>query len=322
MTPPDDLLSSPITRRTALQLGLTAALGGATLATVSRVRPYQRLKGVDLIDSAGAAPADVGQWTDPIPGPEAVIAIHAVLLRTGWVLMVEGNTAYVWDPVSGAHQRVDPPNDLFCAGQTHLPDGTVLFVGGYLGPQGENLGPPWNHTFDPVSLTWTRRANSRHGRWYPSVTCLPNGKALITAGTDEQTNYNTDIDLYSGGKLKTIGSRLLHFYPLQHVVPSGKVVTVAPDLVGTTYQVNPAKGTTTALSTSGVARAYAAGILLPGRPSGSTRMMIIGGANHVRDTAGTYTEPHDSTQVFDAAHPAADGNRVLPSPNHASSPTS
>ncbi|HEV3364219.1 MAG TPA: hypothetical protein VG795_08780, partial [Acidimicrobiia bacterium] len=252
-------------------MGLATALSAPAITRSGRVLPSE-LQGVDLINSVVGSPEEVGEWAAPIPGPEPVVAVHMVLLRTGAVLMVEGKTAYVWDPVEGAHQRVDPPKDLFCAGQAHLTDGTVLFVGGYLGPQGENLGPRWNHTFDPIGLTWTRRADSRRGRWYPSTTRLPNGKVLVTGGTDEQTNPNTDVDLYSGGKMTKIGSRNMEFYPLQQVVSTGKVVAMAPDAPGSTYIINPAKRTIKAVPACGVSRAYACGVLLPGGPSGSTKM--------------------------------------------------
>jgi hypothetical protein len=304
--PADHPHGSPhISRRTALRIGITAALVGPTIARVARVQPYERLKGLDLVASTAASPSEVGQWTAPIPGPEPVIAVHAVLLRTGAVLMVEGKTAYVWNPITGEHKRVDPPKDLFCAGQAHLANGTVLFVGGYLGPQGENLGPRWNHTFDPVNLTWTKRVNSRRGRWYPTTTRLPNGKVLITGGTGEDTEYNTDVDLYSSNTLTKIGSRLMEFYPLQQVVKTGRVLAMAPDIPGSTYSINVSERTFKVLPAAGVSRAYAAGVLLPAGPSGSTKMMVIGGANHVLDGNGVYTEPHASVQVFDAANPTA-----------------
>jgi hypothetical protein len=156
-----------------------------------------------------------------------------------------------------------------------------------------------------VALTWKRRANSRRGRWYPSTTRLPNGKVLITGGTDEDTNVNTDIELYSSGSLAKIGSRLLEFYPLQQLLRNGKVLAMAPDLVGSSYLINASTGTSTQVASAGVARAYASGVLLPGGYAGSNRMMIIGGANHVRDAVGTYIEPHASTQIFDGALPGA-----------------
>ena len=303
--------SSHISRRTALRIGIGAALTAPALGR--RVQRYERLAGLDLIDAI-ASPSEVGQWTAPIPGPEPVIAVHAVLLHTGSVLMVEGKTAYVWNPVTGAHRRVDPPKDLFCSGHAHLANGTVYFSGGYLGPQGPNLGPRWNFTFDPIANTWTRRPDSRLGRWYPTTTRLPNGKVLITGGTDENTNQNTDVDLYSSGTLTKIASRLMEFYPLSQVLSTGKVLAMAPDNIGSTYSINVSEKKITPLKPSGVARAYASCVLLPGGPSGSKKMMIIGGANHVTNEFGVYIQPHASTQVFDAAVPSAGWQPLAPMP--------
>jgi hypothetical protein len=81
------------------------------------------------------------------------------------------------------------------------------------------------------------------------------------------------------------------------------VLAIAPDTPGSTYTINASKGTFASMPASGVTRAYAAGVLLPGGPSGSTRMMIVGGADHIRDANGVYSQPHASAQVLDAARP-------------------
>ena len=302
-----------ISRRTVLRAGIAAALSGPAIARVTRVREYERLPGLDLINTA-LSPSEVGQWTPTLPGPQPVVAVHAILLHTGSVLVVEGKTAYVWDPVSGANRRVDPPRDLFCAGHCHLKDGKVLFIGGYLGPQGANLGPRWNHTFDPITLTWTRRTDSRRGRWYPSTTLLHNGKVLITGGTDENTLFNTDIDIYSSGTLTKIGSRSMEYYPLQHVMKSGKVLSIIPDNPGTTYFINTGTSSIKQMASSGVERAYAASVLLPAGTSGSNKMMIFGGAVHLLNENNVYSRPHASTQMFDASNPSAGWRFMAPMP--------
>jgi hypothetical protein len=115
-----------------------------------------------LSASAAAPPAALtdaaanGLW-----GPLRQIpstAIHGVLMPTGKVLYfsqpkypqeteADGGTAHVWDPATGATRAVPPPvvhydgrrdplpdapANLWCAGQTLLPDGRVLVVGGNL----------------------------------------------------------------------------------------------------------------------------------------------------------------------------------------------
>ena len=284
-----------LSRRDILRFGAVAAVSAPLLTGTARARPRGGPETQAAIPAATARPEETGQWTPAIPGPEAVVGIHAALLHTGDVLLVESTTAYVWNPHTGRHRRVDPPRDLFCAGHTILDDGDVLFVGGHTGGAA-NEGPPWNHTFRPSTGAWTRREDSRRGRWYPTVTALPDGSCLVTGGTDEQRELNTDVEVYRNGKLARRGEQLLHFYPLQHVIRDGRVLAVSTDLTGTTYLMDTSTFSFDPVGEMGVARAYAASVLLPGGPDGSTRVMMIGGRTH----AG---EPHATTQVFDGARP-------------------
>jgi len=66
----------------------------------------------------------VGQWGSPISWPSSAVAIHANLLPDGRVL-TWGRTVHqpvLWDPVGGGFSGVSEPVDLFCSGQTLLPD--------------------------------------------------------------------------------------------------------------------------------------------------------------------------------------------------------
>ncbi len=147
-------------------------------------------------------PAQVGRWGPPRTVPS--VAVHAVLLPTGNLLFAKSNSnAYVYDPVTGDGHRVDPPSNLFCAGQVALADGRILFVGGQLDwTGGDNffgLNQIW--IFDPVAETWTRQVDMRHGRWYPTATRLPDGRVLITSGWDETgtQTMNRDVEIFTPG---------------------------------------------------------------------------------------------------------------------------
>jgi hypothetical protein len=307
MTPEGLEEGSRLSRRAALRLGAAVAFGGPLVAEAIRLGLGNEAQAQAMTTSLTTAlPHDVGLWSAPIPGPEPVIAVHASLLHTGEVLMVEGTTAYVWDPETGEHQRVDPPDDLFCSGHTILADGDVLFVGGHIPPE-ENQGAVWNYTFRPSTGTWTRRQDSRKGRWYPSATLLPDGRCVITGGTDQVKHFNDDIDVYENGTLTNQGEHNLEFYPLQHVLPDAGVLAVAPDQVGSTYLLDTSAFSFRAVGTMGMERGYPACVLLPGGPQGSTRVMVIGGWTHSRI-------PHDSTQVFDAATPDVGWQRRAPMP--------
>ncbi|MEV6047658.1 kelch motif-containing protein [Streptomyces xanthochromogenes] len=87
--------------------------------------------------------AERGHWDlMAMPARYQLNSIHAVLLRTGKVLLIagsgnsvkqfEGGTfkSTLWDPAKNTFKKIDTPKDMFCAGHTQLPDGKVLIAGG------------------------------------------------------------------------------------------------------------------------------------------------------------------------------------------------
>ena len=171
-----------------------------------------RVAGAEL-GPLGSSQPD-GLWGPLLSIPST--AIHAVVLPTDKVLFISqpkypteieavaGGNAYVWDPATNTSRSVPPPDvpypsgpdrpaNLWCGGQATLADGRVLLVGGNLeypanGGIGEGngfKGGKWVMTFDPWTETWTRYADMPHGRWYPTLTELEDGRVLIVGGWDE-----------------------------------------------------------------------------------------------------------------------------------------
>src|SRR4051812_2639352 len=86
--------------------------------------------------TAADDPAVVGQWGDVMPWPDK--AVHSVMLHTGKVLWYRGEsgTTYTWDPITnqiGSQPFID---NIFCSGQSVMPDGRVLVTGGRIGTTG------------------------------------------------------------------------------------------------------------------------------------------------------------------------------------------
>ncbi len=173
-----------------------------------------------------------GLW-GPLLGVPST-AIHAVVMPTGKVLwfsqpkypvedVTDGGNAHVWDPVTNTSVSVPPPvvdypadsvhpagysapANLWCAGQLLLDDGRVLVVGGNLAyPIGGNgagagagtgfKGGAFVMTFDPWTETWTEYEDmASGGRWYPTLTELPDGEVLIVGGWDETGGVQTGGD--------------------------------------------------------------------------------------------------------------------------------
>ncbi len=93
-----------------------------------------------------------GFWSIvPMPAKDGVNGIHAVLLHTGDVLIIAGSgnnqgdfnvgefESLLWNPRNNTFKKMHTPYDMFCGGNTLLPNGDLLFAGGTA--RYENLTP-------------------------------------------------------------------------------------------------------------------------------------------------------------------------------------
>ncbi|PVZ14572.1 galactose oxidase early set domain-containing protein [Actinomycetospora cinnamomea] len=84
-----------------------------------------------------------GHWdVVDVPEPDRVNAIHAALLSSGRILLIAGSgnkedmfatralKSLLYDPATGSTRMIPVPDDMFCGGQTTLPDGRLLVAGG------------------------------------------------------------------------------------------------------------------------------------------------------------------------------------------------
>lgn len=172
-------------------------------------------------------PALHGTW-EVLPYNSQVLAIHAAVLRTGHVLFFAGSgnntvrvadpsygdvtrgswTSVVWDPdaPAGANfthpatlRRADGnPFDFFCCGHAPLADGRILAGGGNLAyNNGNNLGQRDVASFDPATGQWSTRPPTAHGRWYPTLLTLPDGRMLAVSGkNDTNGDLNPQFEVY------------------------------------------------------------------------------------------------------------------------------
>ena len=188
-----------------------ARLGQRRIAVRAKrgLAPRRVPKGV-LRALAIGTPDQVGVWEKPSAIP--VFAINAVLLVTGKVLfhsyvpqqgglddpaVAKQSRAVVWDPATKTVVKVEPrdqdgvPVNVWCSGQTVLPDGRVVIVGGNIPNRTSDFDSPdfkgesRIFTFNPYTYKWIDQGRMAHGRWYPGVVALPDGRVLITSGRDE-----------------------------------------------------------------------------------------------------------------------------------------
>ena len=177
------------------------------------------------------SPADqIGEWSAVEPWP--IQGIHSTLISSGKVLVWRnGLPPYLWNPSDHSLIETDSPeyeelDDLFCAGHATLADGRVLAVGGTVDNR-DKFGSKEVHVFDPDTETWTRVADLQQGRWYPTVTTLPDGRVLAMSG-DITSDTRADIPEIYDPELNTWtplpGAELnVENYPCNFVMPDGRI---------------------------------------------------------------------------------------------------
>jgi uncharacterized repeat protein (TIGR01451 family) len=164
----------------------TAQNGAHVLTAVARdVAGNETTSAQVSVTVANAGPNDpsvIGQWAGPYNWP--LVAIHAILLPTGKVLLIDDHATatgvQLWDPIADTLTS-KPYNtvNLFCSGHTLLPDGRVLVVGGHTAAY---VGIPDATIFDPVSESWSPAATMSYARWYPTATSLSDGRVITFSG--------------------------------------------------------------------------------------------------------------------------------------------
>jgi hypothetical protein len=154
-------------------------------------------------------------------------------------------------PFSATHQAYNDAG-LFCSDQVLLADGRVLDTGGtgyYSEPQIppgsgygviELEGQRVTRIFDPSTNRWLQAGAMNHGRWYPSLVTLADGKLFVASGVtklikpiypshpaDSGSNvkqtetYDPATDAWTENGAS--GEKSLPLFPRLHLLPNGHV---------------------------------------------------------------------------------------------------
>ncbi len=174
-----------------------------------------------------------GQWTT-LPYLMPINPVHLALMNNGKVLVVSGSgnvaaeTNYrvaVWDPVQGSIATQTLAWDMFCNGMVMLPDGRAFVNGGNL-QYDPFHGQLRSAAFDPNVGLFTDLENMAHGRWYPTVTVLGDGRVMAFSGLSETGGTNTAVEIYtpgSGWSQEYPAGWTPPLYPRMHLLPNGAV---------------------------------------------------------------------------------------------------
>lgn len=226
-----------------------ALTGGSVLAALLLAVGLSTTTTNSVLAQAGTR----GQWrtlTNQVP----INPIHLALLRTGEVLIVAGSgnvktetnfQAAVWDPASQTFLTEAVPWDMFGNGMVTLPDGRVLINSGTL-QYDPFFGEPRNAVFDPTTGLVTQIRSMAHGRWYPTVTTLGDGRVMTFSGLLETGGTNASVEILtvgSGWSQEYPAGWTPPLYPRMHLSTDGRVF-YAGSTRGSRF-FNPSNGTWT-----------------------------------------------------------------------------
>ena len=271
------------------------------------VRLGQTLSALILVLAASVpsavAQADVkGQWST-LNYSMTINPIHVALMNNGKILVVAGSGncppsqsgcpsgapfngsnhsgAVLVDPVAKNVTQLSVSYDMFCNSMTVLPDGRVLIDGGTIAYD-PFQGIQKTSLFDPDSNSFTTVQSMAHGRWYPTVTLLSDGRVMTFSGQDENSDTNSTVEIYtvgSGWTSPVSAGWTPALYPRMHLLPNGKVFYSGP--TSTSYYFNPSTQSwaTVANTKLGGTRTYGSSVLLPLTPANNydPKVLILGG---------------------------------------------
>jgi hypothetical protein len=165
-----------------------------------------------------------------------------------------------------------------------LADGRPLINGGNL-QYSPFLGLARSSVYDPPSGEFFDIQNMAHGRWYPTVTMLGDGRVMTFSGLTESDTTNSAVEVYTEGvgwSPEYQAGWIPPLYPRQHLLPNGLVFYSGSDPKARFYNPSTHAWSSVVAGTNyGGMRTYGSSVLLPLMPANgySPKVIIFGGGN-------------------------------------------
>lgn len=240
--------------------------------------------------------------------------VHVALLNNGKVLVVAGSGncppsqsgcpsgppyggsnnsgALLWDPIAATLTQFSVSWDMFCNGMVVLQDGRALIDGGTI-QYDPFWGQPQVAVFDPSTNVFTNVQNMAHGRWYPTVLTLGDGRVMTFSGLSETGGTNTAVEFYtvgSGWSQQYPASWTPDLYPRLHLLPSGTVFYSGAQTTSKIFDPSTTTWNTNVARTNySGQRTYGTSVLLPLTPANNydPKVIIMGGGSPATATTET-----------------------------------
>jgi hypothetical protein len=255
--------------------------------------------------------ANTGQWST-LPYLMPINPVHAALLANGKVLVVAGSGncppsqagcpsgppygpsnnsgALLWDPNAGTISQFSLSWDMFCNGMVLLQDGRALIDSGTIqyDPFHGQLSVA---AFDPATNLFSNVQSMAHGRWYPTVLTLGDGRVMAFSGLNETGSTNTAVEFYtvgSGWSQQYPASWTPDLYPRLHLLPNGKVFYSGAQTTSKMFDPSTTTWNTNVATTIyGGTRTYGTSVLLPLTLASNydPKVIIMGGHSPATNTS-------------------------------------
>jgi hypothetical protein len=190
--------------------------------------------------AALATGATEGKWGPVVDWD--IVPLHMNLMPSGKIL-AWGKTDVppdtmgmprIWDPAAGppstARMIMGIDTMLFCAGHALMPDGRLLVSGGHLK---DDRGIATTFFFSPDG-TPQRGPDMAHGRWYPTVTELEDGRMLTMGGRDQANLVVKIPEIWESGRwVELPGAQDVEipYYPRNFVDPKNGMIFYASERI-------------------------------------------------------------------------------------------
>lgn len=188
-----------------------------------------------LSEARAQNPSQEGEWGDelaiPIPGIHAVMVPPSgkVLLYSYYLNGSQGTDCWLYDPATDAVTQYLLDTNVFCGGHGHMPSGQLLLVGGV--PGHFNTGHEKTFIWHEVT-GFIQVGSMQKGRWYPTVTKLPDGSFVTMAGLDQGGLNNPLVETFDlptrTWSVVPGADKLLPLYPMCFLIPTGEVLVAGP----------------------------------------------------------------------------------------------
>jgi N-acetylneuraminic acid mutarotase len=250
-----------------------------------------------------------GTWSRTADALNTHRSATATLLQDGRVL-VAGSGSSEWDQGFISAELYHPGTGAWTATgslltprfhhtATLLKDGRVLVTGGADGEYG-GVGLAQAELYSPGTGTWSSAGSMRTSRRDHTATLLPDGRVLVTGGTDANGQLQRSAEVYdpaTGTWSPVAGMSIARTDHTATVLQDGRVLVVGGggDSVKDSASVelfDPAQGTWAAASSLSLPRRFHSATLLP-----RGQVLVSGGyheATGIQTSAETY-DPADGT---------------------------